>query len=95
MNRMTIDGYSRISKAAARKAYDAGKVVRLTACKLSPVNFWGAYADAQKERFTEVAGDGFNTTVARDREFDTVVNAFSYYNCNNECGRYPAYYVQD
>ena len=93
MLHITIEGYTRITKAAARRAYEGGQVVRITACKLSPVNIWGAYSDAQRERFTEVAGNGFNTTVARSREFDTVVNAFTYYNCNNECGRYPAFYV--
>lgn len=93
MNRMTVDGYSRITKQEAARRYNAGEVVRMTACKLSPVNFWGLYADAQKDSYTEVSGDGFNTTVARNREFNTVVNAFSYYNCNNEVGRYPAYWT--
>lgn len=50
MNRMTVDGYSRITKQEAARRYNAGEVVRMTACKLSPVNFWGLYADAQKER---------------------------------------------
>lgn len=28
------------------------------------------------------------------REFETVVNAFRFYNCNGEMGRYPAFYVK-
>lgn len=39
--------------------------------------------------------DGFNTTVARNREFETVVNAFMYYNCTNETGKYPAYWKKE
>ena len=93
MNRMTVDGYSRITKQEAARRYNAGEVVRMTACKVSPVNFLGLYADVQKDSYTEVSGDGFNTTVARNREFDTVINAFRYYNCNNETGRYPAYWT--
>lgn len=27
-----------------------------------------------------------------DGDFDKMVNAFTYYNCSNETGRYPAYY---
>ena len=27
-------------------------------------------------------------------EFETVVNAFRFYNCNGEMGRYPAFYVK-
>lgn len=42
-----------------------------------------------------MGGDGFNTTVARNREFETVVNAFTYYNCTNETGKYPAYWKKE
>lgn len=93
MLKLTLDGYRRITKTEAARRYNAGEVVRITACKMHPCNLWGAYSDAQKDSYTEVSGDGFNTTVARNREFNTVVNAFMYYNCNNEVGRYPAYWT--
>lgn len=93
MLQLTLDGYHRITKTEAARRYNAGEVIRMTACKMHPCNLWGAYVDAQKDNYTEVSGDGFNTTVARNREFDTVVNAFMYYNCNNEVGRYPAYWT--
>lgn len=32
---------------------------------------------------------------ARNREFETVVNAFTYYNCTNETGKYPAYWKKE
>lgn len=76
------------------KRYNAGEVVRMCAVKLSPVNMWGCFADCHKEAYSPIAGDGFNTVVARSREFDTVVNAFIFYNCNAETGRYPAFYVK-
>lgn len=95
MNRMQINGFTRVSKKEAARRYNAGERIRLTACKMSPVSPWGCYSDAQKESYTTVSGDGFNTTVARSREFETVVHAFTYYNCTNETGRYPAYWVAE
>lgn len=44
--------------------------------------------------FPPIVSDGFNTIVARNREFETVVNVFCFYNCNGEMGRYPAFYVK-
>lgn len=95
MRKINIGGFTRISKRAAEKLYNAGETVRICACKLSPVNVWGAYSDANNRDFTAVSGDGFNTTVARNRAFETVVNAFRFYNCNHETGYYPAFYVRE
>lgn len=86
--------YTRITRKEARKRYNAGEVARLCAVKLSPVNMWGCFADCCREALSPIAEDGFNTVVARSREFDTVVNAFTFYNCNAETGRYPAFYVK-
>lgn len=93
MNKSTIGRYTRITKREAARRYNAGEVVRLTPCKMSPVSPWGCFSDAHKESYTTVSDDNFNTTVARNRDFETVVNAFTYYNCNNETGKYPAYWV--
>lgn len=41
MNKIQIGGYIRISKKEAARRYNAGEVIRLTACKLSPVSPWG------------------------------------------------------
>lgn len=95
MNRIKIGGYTRITKKEAARRYNAGEVIRLTAYKLSPVSPWGCYSDVQKDHNATVSGDGFNTTVARNREFETVVNAFTYYNCTNETGKYPAYWKKE
>ena len=73
---------------------EIAEYTRMCAVKLSPVNMWGCFADCCREALSPVAGDGFNTVVARSREFDTVVNAFTFYNCNAETGRYPAFYVK-
>lgn len=93
MNQQRIGRFVRITKKAAARRYAAGEVIRLTACNMSPVSPWGCYADAQRGEYTAVSGGGFNTTVARNKEWETVVNAFSYYNCSTETGRYPAYWI--
>ncbi len=95
MNRMQIGGYIRITKKEAARRYNPGEVIRATASKLSPGSPGGYHSDAQRESYTQVSGDGFNTTIARNREFETVVNAFMYYNCTNETGKYPAYWKKE
>lgn len=79
MRQINIDGFVRISKSEAKRRYNAGETIRFCACNMSPVNMWGCYCDCCLEA---------------DKEFETVVNTFRYYNCNNETGRYPAYYVK-
>lgn len=61
---------------------------------MNKISVGGFTRITRKEALSPVAGDGFNTVVARSREFDTVVNAFIFYNCNAETGRYPAFYVK-
>lgn len=95
MNKININGFTRISKRTAEKLYDNGETIRICACKLSPVNMFGMYADTNNRDFTAISGDGFNTTIARNRDFETVVNAFQYYNCNHETGYYPAFYTKE
>lgn len=84
MNKITVGNYTRISKRAARAAYNAGQIVRLCACNMSPLNVWGACFDIRLA--TSPVLDPSHT-------FDRTVNSFTLYNCNSETGRYPAYYV--
>lgn len=94
MNKISVGGFTRITRKEARKRYNAGEVVRMCAVKLSPVNMWAVLRIATRKPIPPLRGDGFNTVVAHSREFDTVVNAFIFYNCNAETGRYPAFYVK-
>lgn len=79
MRQINVGEFVRISKCEAKRRYNAGEIIRICACNMSPVNMWSWYYDC-----------GLET----GEEFETVVNAFQYYNCNNETGRYPAYYVK-
>lgn len=68
----------RISKTAARKLYSEGKMFWMTAANMRPE--CGLLINYKKDD--------------EPKDFDKLYNAFVYYNCNNECGRYPAYYIE-
>lgn len=72
--------WTRVSKATARKAYDNGQAVAITARNTHPFNVWGTTS-------TYAGGDGCTP-------FENIVNAFEYYNCiNSDTGKYAAFYI--
>lgn len=76
--------WERISKRAAKIAYDKGLTVVFCPVNIRPFTPWHLESAINKdlESCSSVA-------------FENVVNAFEYYNCTcNETGRYTAFYVQ-
>ena len=71
----------RMNKSQARKMWQTGKTFWITACNMRAE--CGLLIDPMR-----IASD-FNG------DFDKMVNAFIYYNCNYECGYYPTYYTAD
>ena len=71
----------KINKSTARKLYNEGKEFWITACNMRPE--CGILIGSLS--FEQMAGVSF----------DAMVNSFSYYNCDSERGRYPAYYVEE
>ena len=71
----------KITKVTARKLYNEGKEFWITACGMRP------------EAGILIGSTSFERMA--DIPFDTMVNSFTYYNCDNERGRYPAYYVEE
>ena len=71
----------KINKATARKLYNEGKEFWITACTMRP------------EAGILIGSLSFERMA--DIPFDTMIDSFSYYNCDNERGRYPAYYVEE
>lgn len=84
MNNITANGYKRISKAAAEKAYNNGLTVRIVPCKIAPVNAWDIGFDVCKA----------NGDAEYAWRFDALINAITFYNCNNCTGKYLAYYIK-
>ena len=86
MNKISIGGFTRISKAAARKLYNENKAIYLCPVKLSPVNIWRSAAQVRKDCMIDYI----------DNSFENICNHFSFYNCNyNETGKYIAFYVKE
>ena len=71
----------KINKSTARKLYNEPKEFWITACNMRPE----AGILIGSLSFEQMAGVSF----------DAMVNSFSYYNCDSERGRYPAYYVEE
>jgi len=78
MNQITCNGFARISKAQAIKAWNDDKPLIIVPCKMNPIS-WAAITVTRHDT---------------EHSFDTLYNAFVYYNCNNETGYYPAYYIK-
>ena len=64
-----------ISKPAARKLYNAGEQILLCPCNLVPLSSWNTGFIIK-----QYSKDPTN--------FETYVNKFTFYNCNNETGYY-------
>ena len=69
----------KINKTTARKLYNQGAEFWITACNMRPE-----------------CGILINPETPYEFEnFDQLYNSFSYYNCNPETGRYPAFYINE
>ena len=78
MKQITTAHYTRISKAAARRLYEAGGDLYFCPVNLNPENPWGLlYWPGNRET-----------------SFENHVNLFEVYNCtSSETGRYTAFYI--
>lgn len=72
----------RIRKDKARKLYNDGIAITIVPCKVSPYSMW--YSGVRMVNHPDAP-----------REFDSYINEFEYYNCNNETGRYTAFYISE
>lgn len=72
----------RITKTRAKTLYSQGKKVLFVPCKLNPFNMWGL---------------GIWENNQLDGQFETfekLVNAYEFYNCSSETGKYIAFYIE-
>ena len=85
------DGYMfiRINKKEARKAYKNNLKVFATPCNMAPFNPWNpAFLLYRKYREQFILDD-----IGAENDFNNMVNSLEYYNCNNETGKYTAFYI--
>lgn len=80
--------WKRVSKVAARKAFDNGQAVHVCPSNLMPFGYWGCGV-------TCLPGFEQHEYVAPDESpFDYWVKNFEWYNCTGrETGTYASFYV--
>jgi cysteine synthase len=77
MNKYTVNNYVRINKTAARNAFNKGEKLVIVPCFCRP-DSWLAFHTTTEDSILKT--------------FDSLVNAFQFYNCNGETGNYAAFY---
>ena len=81
----TVDhkDWTQVTKATARKLYNAGSEIMICAANMRPGGPWKPEVIIDKAYLQDTD---------RDPDFDKYVNAFTYYNCTPETGSYPRFY---
>ena len=74
---------NQISKAKARKLFNAGTEIFLQSSNMHPFGVWQSLCPI---KYDEQEAD--NTV----DQFDFLVNSFQWYNCDNERGKYAHFY---
>jgi len=75
--------FTRISKRAARKLFSEGKPLYVIAHKMRPGMPFQMGMTIFSEKYLE-----------ENKDFDSMVNNFAFYNCSYETGYYPAFYLE-
>lgn len=75
-----------VSAPVAKKAYEDNKPVWLHPCNMKVSNPWQNPMPTNKKRIEDNAFTNGST-------FENIVNDFRYYNCDNERGKYPIFFV--
>lgn len=79
--------WKQISKAAARKLYDGGSVIKVCAANLRPGFPYNPDVNIDKARLEKI---NYGPV-----PFDQFVNQFEFYNCfDSETGRYARFYKE-
>ena len=72
-----------IAKQRARRLYEQGKTIYLQSCNMRFNNMWQSACSMNKE-----------SCQWGEHTFDSLVNEYTYYNCDQERGKYPNYFVK-
>ena len=78
--------WRRVNKATARRVFENDGTILLCPVKLRPDSMW---------RPISPIAHSLSSELDIKREFDVYVNEFEFYNCNNESGRYVAFYAEE
>ena len=81
MNKIITNNYVRITKKQAEALYKTRQEFYMCPCKANPENHLVVCCICPgNDEYTE-------------KTFEMLFNTFCYYNCNNQLGYYPAFYM--
>jgi len=91
-----------ITRPTARKLFGKGVKVFLQSSNMRPFNMWQSVCeivgDEEQRKQDEHSYNLYKTPATHpptfEGQFDRVCNAFEYYNCDNERGKYIHFYKQ-
>lgn len=92
MKNINVGGFQRIHKAKAKSLYRQGNTVYMIPVNMRPDNMFMP-AMPFSNRLSNDNDNGMFGNVAST--FEKRVNAYTYYNCNAETGKYPAFYIKE
>ena len=72
-----------IAKQRARRLYEQGKTIYLQSCNMRFNTMWQSAYPMSKE-----------SCQWGEHTFDSLVNEYIYYNCDQERGKYPNFFVK-
>lgn len=72
-----------IAKQRARRLYEQGKTIYLQSCNMRFNTMWQSACPMSKE-----------SCQWGEHTFDSLVNEYIYYNCDQERGKYPNYFAK-
>lgn len=90
---MSVAGYEKITKTqlmARVKRLQEGEVleVNMLPCKASLNSVWISPTVIHVDKTLLEKEQGYSVS-----KLEGLINSYAYYNCNNELGTYPVYYV--
>ena len=75
-----------VSAPMAKKAYENNEPIWMHPCMMRVDNMWQKPMPTSKKQVEDNAFTSGST-------FESIVNDFRYYNCDNERGKYPIYFI--
>tara|TARA_R110000787_G_scaffold271946_1_gene379292 strand:- start:246 stop:533 length:288 start_codon:yes stop_codon:yes gene_type:complete len=84
--RISGKNWKQVNKTTAKKVYDSNKAIMINPCNMRINNPWTAPFEVKKGILEENCWH-------QDATFDSIVNEFEYYNCNNEMGNYSNFFA--
>lgn len=86
--------FTRVSKAAAKKAFVAGFTIALCPSNLRPGTPWHPEYITSREIRTAFFGDYIIDDIGAKNDFYNLLNSFEYYNCTStKTGKYTAFFI--